>query len=629
MKFNFILIDLCIGLLLQCTGTVCRAQPFMQENGEDIPKIQNPISVAYLKSNLQKSLPRLVLTPAVENNLKEKLKTDPVVKNLYQAIRLNAEEILKQPLLTRNKIGGRLLVTSQEMLYRMNMLGMVYRIEKSTEILKRINDELVAVCNFEDWNPGHYLDVAEMSMAVATALDWTAGSLPKPTIELAKNTLIEKGIRPSFSGAREPAFLSRLTNNWNPVCNGSMIAAAIAIAEKDPELAAKTISRSLESMPRSLIHYAPDGVCYEGVTYWDYGTGYFVIASSLLESAFGTDFGISSYPPLLKSAVCRLLCVAPSGEYFDFSDCGTSHNEIVLAWYAKQTGDALYYEGQKYLRNPVSMGKLSRFAGYGLIWLSQFEPKSQSSLPLAWKGEGKNSLIFFQGGEDDPRQYYFGANGGAHASHGHMDFGSFIFELEGVRWVMDMGNQDYTELELAGYDHWNGDTNESPRWRLLSKGNFGHNTLIVDNSPFERNGNAPLIDFKAGDTPEATFDMTEIYKGHLKSAKRRFIKDTDHSITIEDNFILEDTTRILAWGIMTTADVFMTENGAILKKDDKQLNLEIISPPNVGVSILMMNPPPMKLDKKIKGLKRIELRVPAYLYTEGTGSIKVRLSSPE
>ena len=122
--------------------------------------------------------------------------------------------------------------------------------------LQRINDELLAVANFSDWNPSHFLDVAEMSLAVAIALDWTAGDLPESTIALAQKALIEKGLKPSF--ARKHGWI-RGTNNWNQVCHGGMVAAAIAIAERDPELAAKTISRALEGMPYVLNEYGPDG----------------------------------------------------------------------------------------------------------------------------------------------------------------------------------------------------------------------------------------------------------------------------------------------------------------------------------------------------------------------------------
>lgn len=64
----------------------------------------------------------------------------------------------------------------------MNMLGMVYRMEKDPAVLVRINDELKAVCNFIDWNPSHYLDVEEMAMAVALGIDWTVGDLPESTV---------------------------------------------------------------------------------------------------------------------------------------------------------------------------------------------------------------------------------------------------------------------------------------------------------------------------------------------------------------------------------------------------------------------------------------------------------------
>ena len=123
--------------------------------------------------------------------------------------------------------------------------------------------------------------------------------------------------------------------------------------------------------------------------------------------------------------------------------------------------------------------------------------------------------------------------------------------------------------------------------------------------------------------------MTEIFKGHLKRANRRFLKDSNHSITIEDQVIVEDSTRFLTWAIMTTANVVSTPTGAILKQDGKQLNLKIMSPANMKVSILSMDPPPLKLDRRINNLKRVEVRVPAKVFPDGKGVIKVRLSIGE
>lgn len=621
----------CLCLSLCCALILTPAFAEAGTTPPDPVKLDNPISEKYIKSNLRKSSPRLILTPAIEKQLKRKLNSDPVVKNYYAAMKLNAAEIVKEPLLTRNVIGRRLLSTSREMLYRMNVLGMVYRLEKSADILKRIDEEVKAVCKFTDWNPSHYLDVAEMSMAVAIALDWAGDALPRTTVDLAKDALIEKGINPSFAGESAPGWVNG-TNNWNQVCNGGMIAAAITIADKDPALAAKTISRSLDGMPNALASYGPDGLYPEGATYWGYGTSFSVYTSSLLESAFGTDFGIAKYPAFVESANFRMLSVAPSGWYYNFADCGDrsgSSGDITLAWFAQQTGNPLYLEREKFMRSPQELGKLSRLAGGGLVWLSQFERKSETKLPLIWKGEGHNPVVIFRGGENDPRQYYFGGKGGkATVSHGNMDAGSFIFELDGVRWSIDPGNQSYHEIERTGFNLW-GNCQGCERWQLLTKNNYGHSTLTVNNALHVNNGFASLKDFKNGDRPEATFDMTAVFGGTLTSATRRFVKENGHSILIEDNFQVNDSTENITWQLITAADVEITKDGAILRQDSKELTLENLSHPDVMISVISLDPPPMELDRKIENLKRIEIRLPAYLFKEGAGkgSIRVRLSA--
>ena len=593
----------------------------------DSVKLQNPISVKYLKTNLRKSSPRLILTPSLEKNLKRKIKSDAVVKNYYAAIKLNAEQIQQAPLLTRKMEGRRLLAVSREMLYRMNILSMVYRIEKSPAILKRIDDEVKAVCNFSDWNPSHFLDVAEMSLAVAIAVDWVGEELPKATVDLAKTSLIEKGIKPSYPQNGMLGWVKG-TNNWNQVCNGGMIAASIVIADKDPELAAKTIRRSLDGMPNALRQYGPDGLYPEGATYWGYGTSFSVITSSMLESAFGTDFGIAKYPAFIESADFRLLSVAPSGWYYNFADCGDTGGttgDITLAWFAKQTGNPLYLERDKFLQSPSDMGKLPRLAGSGLVWLSQFELKNETKLPLAWKGDGENPVVIFRGGTDDPGHYYFGGKGGrATISHGNMDAGSFIFELDGIRWVVDPGNQEYHAIEKTGFNLW-ANCQDCQRWTLLTKNNYGHSTLTVNNALHVNNGFASISDYKGGEKPEATIDMSDVFGGLLKGMSRRFLKENNRSILIEDKFQLSDSTQNITWQLMTTAEVQIVKGGAILKQDGKQLKLENLSHPELDVSIISLDPPPLELDRKIEGLKRIEIRMPAYLFPEKEGALSVRL----
>jgi hypothetical protein len=606
------------------------AFPFLQSGEEDTPRLNNPVNEQYLRKNLQKSQPRLVLNPRIERHLKYELKTNPVVQNMYEAIQLNAAEILDEPMLERVMTGRRLLHVSREMLYRMNMLGMVYRIEKDAEILQRINDEVIAVCNFSDWNPSHFLDVAEMSLAVALALDWTAGDLPPQTIELAQNALIEKGIKPSWPESGDTLWWVNGTNNWNQVCNGGMIAAAVAVAEKAPELAARTIQRALKGIPHALAEYAPDGVYPEGSTYWGYGTSFSVITSAMLQSAFGTDFGISDYPAYEESAIFRVLMNAPSGWYYNFADCGDKRSEqgdITLAWFATQTGNTAFFERERFLMPPEKMGKLPRLAGAALVWISQFEKTTDEKIPSVWKGEGDNPIVVFRGDENDQLDLYFGGKGGrATTSHGNMDAGSFIFELNGVRWVVDPGNQSYHELEKTGFNLWDS-SQDGDRWKLLTKNNFGHSTISVNNELFVNDGFVPLIRFKKeGNNPEAVFDLTAVYGENMNRVTRKFHKESSTSLVIEDNFETSDKTEIITWQLMTTADVKIVPGGAELLENLKTLQVQNLSHPDFVFSVVSLDPAPLQLDRQIEGLKRIELRIPAWTVKEGKGTIKIRLT---
>lgn len=92
------------SIVLLCLILIVPIGVFGRENtDDDIPKLQNPMSVQYLKKYLLKSQPRLALNSKIEKNLKNKLKSDPVVKNIYEAIRLNASQIQKEPFLERIK----------------------------------------------------------------------------------------------------------------------------------------------------------------------------------------------------------------------------------------------------------------------------------------------------------------------------------------------------------------------------------------------------------------------------------------------------------------------------------------------------------------------------------------------
>jgi hypothetical protein len=397
-------------------------------------------------------------------------------------------------------------------------------------------------------------------------------------------------------------------------------------------------------MGLAMVEYRPDGVYPEGATYWGFGTMHTIMTSAMLNSALGTDFGLSDFPGFMESADFVPLLTAPSGEFYNFYDCGSNLLEnnrgagntavamfnraniaVNLLWFGVQTGHSLYFD-ESYFTDRGENRRRQYFDGAALVWLSQYEASSDRQLPSAWKGEGRNPLAIFRGEADNPEMYYLGAKGGkASNNHGNMDAGSFIFELDGIRWSIDLGNQNYHELEQAGFDLWNNDQ-DSERWTLLTKSSIAHSTISINNQLHVVDGMATITDFKDGENPEVTFDISKALAGQVAGASRKFTKDSPRSLIIEDNIELSEQTELITWQMMTLADVEIFDGGAILKQGGKKLRLENMSHPDLNVSVVSLYPAPLKLDKQVEGLKRIEIRIPAWTVEGNHCHIRVRLS---
>jgi hypothetical protein len=139
-------------------------------------------------------------------------------------------------------------------------------------------------------------------------------------------------------------------------------------------------------------------------------------------------------------------------------------------------------------------------------------------------------------------------------------------------------------------------------------------------------GKAEIIDFKDGAQPEATIDLTPTFAGQLKSAQRKFIKESPVSLIIEDNIEISKETKLITWQMITRAEVEIVKGGAIFRQDGQTLQLENLSHPEISVSVISLDPPPLVFDKTIENLKRIEIRIPAWTIKGDKTRIKVRLS---
>jgi hypothetical protein len=278
--------------------------------------------------------PRLFLPARGEDAIRQRVATDPLWRSLQADLLQEADRQLGSKPVERVLIGRRLLDKSRTALSRVLHLGLAWRLTGEQRYLERARAELVAVSGFTDWNPNHFLDVAEMTAAVGIGYDWFYAALDEPTRLLLREAIVAKGLKTSQTANG----WTRAANNWNQVCNGGITIGALAVAESEPALAAEMIARAVNTVPLAMHEYAPDGAYPEGPGYWDYGTTYNVMLISALQSALGTDFGLTQRPGFPATADYFLHVIGPSGYYFNYSDCGRGGQEVSspMFWFAAQ-----------------------------------------------------------------------------------------------------------------------------------------------------------------------------------------------------------------------------------------------------------------------------------------------------
>ena len=502
--------------------------------------------------------------------------------------------------------------------------------------LKRLEEEIVTVCDFVDWNPRHFLDIGEMAMAVSLGIDWAGTKLSSEVRQKALIALKEKAVIPGLDENRQKHWISS-NSNWNPVCHGGLAAAALSIAQDEPELAAQIIKRTIDKLPLALQAYAADGAYPEGPSYWIYGTGYTIAVISMFQTALGTDFGIAEAPGFRESALYKLITVGPTGKYFNYSDTPRAFAKnlegyLTVSWFAKGQDQpvfidkstihqALIYDINRH-KNP------SGVLAPALTWLWDYPNQHNTELPDLYLSKGTNPIAVLYPPKDEKSQFYLGVKGGsASVHHGHMDAGSFVFELNKVRWSVDLGQQNYYKMEKAlGMKIWD-KSQQGARWKVLGHNNFGHSTLTVNESLHNVKGFATLkAAKKTGKNPQISVDLGQIFAGQLNNATRIFTKEDAHTLIIEDVLQLNQNTQTITWSMITEAEISRLNGPEItLEQNGRTLTLQILSPEGAMFRMKSLHPPKNAYDVDNPKLKRLDIQLKASDFTNANALIKVKL----
>jgi len=563
--------------------------------------------------------PRLFWTARDEAAVREKISSDKRIGAIWEAVRVTADAMLTQPTVVYRKDGRRLLGRSREALSRMMHLGFAFRLTGDKRYAARAMAEMKAMASMSDWNPSHFLDTAEMTLAIAVGYDWLFDQLPPELRQASREAIEQKGLGP-YVGAKTKPGWEHGRNNWNQVCHAGMVAGALALLEDNPDRAAEVVRRALVGLPYAMKVYNPDGTYPEGPRYWNYGTSFNVMLISMLESVFGTDFDLSLSPGFFKSGEFMLNIMSPTRRTFNFSDCGTGTGfSPAMMWFASRTDrpDLLWFESELLEQELASIRRSKgrqqgdRYFPLVLVWArAGLKPKEPSS--LNWLGQGQNPLAVFRSSWTDRDAVFLAIKAGTpSASHAHMDIGSFVLDAKGVRWSLDLGAQDYNALEQRGVKLWDF-RQGSERWTIFRYHNRAHSTLLIDDAEQVVASAAPISAFSADPkNAHAVVDLSATYAGQVASATRRFALQPDRRVVIEDQLTGGDKPARVRWGMVTPATLRTDgANRAWLEKDGKRLRFEVLSPARATIESWPANPPPRDYDKPNPGVSIVGFTVP-------------------
>jgi len=566
--FKIGLITGMITLLLACSGSANKTTSTQAESFDQ----------ADFSGLTAQNHPRLFMNDRDFRHIRKSLKKNPLLAKLHGQMMEQAETygLAGEPLVYKKDISNkRILHVSRAAITRIASAAYAYRMTGDKKYLEHAENDLTDVCHFPDWNPSHFLDTGEMTLAVAVGYDWLYDVLRPETKRLIEETIVKY----AFEKAEGQKFY-RANSNWNQVCNAGLTSGALAIWETSPDLCKAMVAKSIETNKIALhAGYAPDGAYPEGSSYWVYGTGFQCVMIAALESTLGSDFGICRSEGFNRTGDYQMHSIGNNLQRFNYSDCAKIVGGMPALWFFAQRfhkPELLYF--QKFaLENHGLVNCRTLFLAVSSAAKADF-----SEIPTpkenVFAGNGLTPVVMMRTGweKDD---LYLGIKGGkARDHHAHMDAGSFVFDAYGFRWASDYGQPSYALLEAFFLKQGSGRlfdmTQNSQRWDMFAYNNKQHNTITVNDCKFDVNGFCPVI---AVDTAglSATVDLTPVYFGNVASAVRTASIVDKTYLEIKDDLKTAAKPAHFRWTIVTYGKPEITPDGIILTKGEIKMKLQV------------------------------------------------------
>lgn len=375
---------------------------------------------------------------------------------------------------------------------RFAQLALAECLENRGRFLPAIEAAIRAVCAEKSWLlPAHDrklenyegkavevdLNASATAWNLATAWYWLGDRLNPEVRDLMARELQRRTLAPMrrYWETGQPAGMwwAAGTNNWNAVCLAGVTGTALAV-ETDRTERARFVAAAEHYIKNFLAGFTPDGYCSEGIGYWNYGFGHFVLLAETLFQATGGKIDMMGYPAVAEIAKFGPRMEIVPGVFPAFADCSpkAAPETTLIAYLSRRFGWGMKDVEQRGLL--LAAGPTTQLSAIGLLRF----PNSAMRTAEA----GTLSL------ETGPRSYFETAGiliarplagnaqgmgaalkGGHNAEHhNHNDLGSYVVALGGRVVLLDPGAEVYTARTFS-----------AKRYQSKVLNSYGHPVPVV------------------------------------------------------------------------------------------------------------------------------------------------------
>ncbi|HRR32937.1 MAG TPA: heparinase II/III family protein [Kiritimatiellia bacterium] len=466
---------------------------------------------------------------------------------------------------------------------RITSLLLAECLEDKGRFLPALERDLLAVCDERSWTmPAHdgslsnfkgtrlTIDLGSSARGwLLSEVDaWLGHRLSPEVRERLRSEVRRRVLGPYLNVIRDGNingnWWMRCNNNWNAVCSAGVVGCALALLESREERA--LVLAAVEfSNPFFISGFTDDGYCSEGMGYWNYGFGHYVMMGLAVRAATGGQLDLFTCDKLPRIAAYAKGYQIQPGRAPWFADGGGAPSHEIWALVRQ------VYPAAVPADMPVPPLLKGGHAIIGLRAFGQEPPPAvdaKESLPIRTYFQDAQVLITRSGGTTHDVPFGAAIKGGHNAEHhNHNDVGSYAIVLDGMEMLGDPGGEIYTRRTFS-------------RERYVSQmlNSYGHPVPVVAGQlqTTGRHAAARVLEATFSDTRDLfRIDYAAAYRvPDLTTLTRTFTHDrTARVMTISDE-VRFTTAQTFSVPIITYREVTRID-GTTLHLHDKQRCVEV------------------------------------------------------